>query len=66
MGRMRRRISSVMLREKDSLKKKNEKLNTMPEAEISEGGISVQRQRRIRFYVLSPGQQRDICLPGNR
>jgi hypothetical protein len=55
-----------MLREKDSLKKKNEKLNTMPEAEISEGGISVQRQRRIRFYVLSPGQQRDICLPGNR
>jgi hypothetical protein len=36
-----------------------------PETEISKGGIDIQRQRRRRFLVLSPGQQGDFCLPGD-
>jgi hypothetical protein len=29
------------------------------------GGIDIQRQRRRRFFVLSPRQQGDFCLPGD-
>jgi hypothetical protein len=36
-----------------------------PEAEISKGGIGIQRQRRRGFLVLSPRQQGDFCLPGD-
>jgi hypothetical protein len=50
---------------KISLKKKNKKLNTMPEAEISKGGIGIQQQRRRGFLVLSPRQQGNFCLPGD-
>jgi hypothetical protein len=50
-----------MLQEKDSLKKTRSS-TLCPEAEISEGGISVQRQRGRRFlYCLPDSKEIYVC-----
>jgi hypothetical protein len=45
------------------LSKRTRSSTLCPEAEISRGGISIQRQRRRGFLVLAPRQQGDFCLP---
>jgi hypothetical protein len=55
-----------MLREKDSLNKKNEKLNTMPrKLKYPKGALVFNSSGEEDFFVLSPRQQGDICLPGD-